>query len=274
MKQPTTTATDYRAMFDSSASLLSAKANFAVMTIYDYVEMAHNVANDKDSDYAARELAELRRQTEEAIEHGRHLNPVIKQFAVTVRTYKIDPELVLALFESLYMDVAKSAFRVKDYRKYIAGLGEATGLMVLRVLCYKRAVLYHKLIPAGRALGAGICKIVLLNEHGRTYKKHGHLHFPDITKATFNQARLAQIIVEIEADFRLARATLLQLPPSSKRAAVNIYAIYYDILNQMRQLSPAQIDAGKVEISKTKLKLLRLVTMISPVKILQRGSRY
>lgn len=250
------------------------KTKAAFEAIYDYVDLAYQTANDKDQERAGRELAEIRRQTEDAIETGRHLNPIIKAFGETVRMYKIDEECIEALFESLYMDTANTTFTPNEYRKYIMGLGEAIGLMLLKVLCYKRAVLYHKLMPAGRAMGAAICKVNLLLEHGQIHKRHGRMYFPDVTKSTFNQARLAQIIVDIEADFRVVRSAVPSLPPGTKTATTIVYVYYYDLLQQMRHLTPQQIDAGQAKISSFKKYYLLARTYVWPQSALHRGSRY
>lgn len=270
----TTSPAQHSDIFADSAHLLSPKTRVALQSIYDYVEMAREVANNRDGEYAARELADLRRQTDDAMSHGRHLNPIIKAFSSTVRTYKIEEECILALFESLYVDTMNTTFTAGEYRKYIEGVGEAVGLMVLRILCYKRAVLYHKLMPAGRALGAAICKVNLLNDHGRTHKRHGRMYFPDITKSTFNQARLAQIIVDVEADFRVARSGIVALPPAARKAVAVTYVYYYDLLQQMRSLSPAQIDAGTVKIGFVKRWYLILYASIAPSRAIARNSRY
>lgn len=261
-------------IFKESTRLLGVKARSAILAIYDYIEMAREVVNDTNAERAASELADLRRQTEDAIETGRHLNPIVKGFAEAVRMYKIEEECVEALFESLYMDTVNTSFTPGEYRKYITGVGEAVGLMILKVLCYKRAVVYHKLMPAGRALGAAICKVNLLNDHGRTHKRHGRMYFPDVTKSTFNHARLAQIIVDVEADFRVARSGIPGLPPGTKTAIALIYVYYYDLLRQMRALSPAQIDAGQANIGSAKKLFLMARVYIAPMSAIQRGSRF
>lgn len=242
--------------------------------IHAYVEMAREIANNTNGEQAASELADLRRQTEDAVKHGRHMNPLVKDFGVVVRTYKIDEECIEALFASLHMDTVNTTFTPAEYRKYIHGAGDAVGLMVLKVLCYKRAVLYHKLMPVGRALGSAVCKINLLNDHGRTHKRHGRMYFPDVTKSTFNQARLAQIIVDIETDFRVARSGIAALPPGSRKAVVALYVYYYELLRQMRHLTPAQIDRGEAKISAIKKLYLISYAYSMPAAALQRGSRY
>jgi phytoene/squalene synthetase len=261
-------------IFKDGAQLLGAKTRAAVLAIYTYVEAARDVANNKDAERAAHELADMRRQTEDAIESGRHLNPIIRDFGVVVRTYKIEEECIEALFESLYMDTINTTFTPGEYRKYIMGMGEAVALMVTKVLCYKRAVTYHKLTPVARSLGSAICKVGLLNEHGRHHKRHGRMYFPDVTKSTFNRARLAQIIVDIEADFRVARSGIAGLPPGSRKAIALVYAMFYDVLRQMRSLSPAQIDAGQAKISSFKKTYLFIYAYISPAGAIRRGSRY
>ena len=270
-KQP---EVQYGDIFKDGAGLLGAKSRTAVNAIYAYVEMARDVANDINAERASSELADLRRQSEDAIETGRHLNPIVKDFADVVRSYKIEEECISALFESLYMDTVNTTFTAGEYRKYVTGVGEAVGLMVLKVLCYKRAVVYHKLMPAGRSLGAAICKVNLINDHGRTHKRHGRMYFPDVTKGTFNQARLAQVIVDIEADFRVARSGIPGLPPGARTATALVYVYYYDLLCQMRSLTPAQIDAGKATVSTVKKLYLVARTYLSPISALQRGGRY
>ena len=257
-----------------SARFYAPKTKVAFEAIYDYVELARDIANDKDKERATRDLADMRRQTEDAIQTGRHMNPLIKRFGDVVRRHKIDEECIEVLFESLYMDTVNTTFTANEHRKYIMGLGEAVGLMLLKVLCYKRAVLYHKLMPAGRAMGAAICKINLLLDHGQAHKRHGRMYFPEVTKATFNQARLAQIIVDIEADFRVARSAIPSLPPGTKTPTTLVYVYYHDLLQQMRHLTPSQIDAGQAKIGHVKKYYLLARTYAWPQSALHRGSRY
>lgn len=273
---PTTknTVKETTSIYADAAHMLGAKNRVAVQAIYDYVELARDIANDKDGQRAGSELAELRRQTEDAVEIGRSLNPVIKAFGEAVRKYKIDQECIEVLFESLYMDTVNTTFTSSEYKRYIAGVGEAVGLMVLRVLCYKRAVLYHKLMPAGRAFGAAICKVNLVLDHGRTHKRHGRMYFPDVTKSTFNQARLAQVIVDIEADFRVARSGIASLPTGTKTAATLLYVYYYELLRQIRTLTPAQIDAGMAKVSPLQKLWFTALCYVAPSKAIMRGQRY
>jgi len=256
------------------AGFYNPKIKAALEAIYDYVALAREVANDKDAKRAARDLSDLRRQTDDAIETGRHLNPIVKKFAEVVIFYKIDEECLTALFNSLLMDTTNTTFSPNEYKKYVEGLGEAVGLMALRVLCYKRAVLYHKLMPAGRAFGAAICKINLILDHGHTHKQHGRMYFPDVTKNTFNQARLAQLIVDIEADFRLVRSAIPSFPPGTKTPSTLLYVLYYDLLQQMRHQTPSQIDAGQTKIGTYKKHYLLARTYAWPQSALHRHSRY
>ncbi len=261
-------------IFAISAQALPAKARQAVLTIYEYVREASAIMQDKDADYALSQLGDMQRQTYEAIEHSRHLNPIIKNFATTVRTYHVDIEYIEALFSSLRMDISSDSFTQQDYRAYVEGRGEALALMVMRVLCYRRAVKFHKCTPGTRALGAAIAKIELLQAHGDMHRQRGRLPFPDITKATFNRARLAQIIVEIEADFRKARQAIADAPPGSKRALTILYSLYYELLIQMRSLSPLQIDKGQAQITNWQKYWIVMLATIRPKLALQRGSRY
>lgn len=250
---------------------LGAKTRAALYSIYAFVETAQQIASDKDVDRAASELSEFKRQTGDAIELGRSTNPILSSFAQTCKTYKIDEECVDELFKSLTLQVTNDTYTVREYKAYIRGAGEAVGVMVLQVLCYKRAVLAHKLTPAGRALGAAICKVMLVQTHGETHKKHGRMHFPDVTKSTFNQARLAQVLVDIEADFRMARAGIPGLPSGTRTAVAAVYVYYYELLRQMRSLTPSQIDAGKAKITPAKRTLLMARVMLSPMSALERG---
>ena len=100
------------------------------------------------------------------------------------------------------------------------------------------------------------------------------MYFPDVTKSTFNQARLAQVIVDIETDFRVARSAIAALPGGSRTAAAIVYIYYYDLLRQMRKLTPSQIDAGLAKISMPKKVYLVAYASIFPAAAIQRGSRY
>lgn len=258
-------------IYIDSLKPLGKTAQAALYSIYTFVDAAQSLASNPDADQAMSELVEFQRQTEEAIENDRSVNPILRDFAETCKTFKIDEECVNELFKSLKMQITNSTFNAREYREYVRGAGEAVGVMALYVLCYKRAVLAHKLTPAAKALGAAICKISLLQTHGETHKKHGRMHFPDITKSTFNRARLAEVLVDIEADFRTARAGIPGLPPGTKTATALVYVYYYELLRQMRQLTPAQIDAGKAHISSRKKLWLATQTYAAPMSAIERG---
>lgn len=258
-------------IFIDSLRSLGAKTRAALYTIYSFVDAAQSIVSNRDADQALSELHDFRRQTDEALESGRSVNPVLKAFAQTCKTYKLDTDCVDEFFKSLTMQVTNDTYNVREYKAYIRGAGEAIGVMVLQVLCYKRAVLAHKLTPAARSLGAAICKVMLVQTHGETHKKHGRMHFPDVTKGTFNQARLAQVLVDIEADFRMARSGIPGLPSGTRTAVALVYVYYYDLLRQMRSLSPKEIDAGKAKITSGKKLLLAARTMLSPMSALERG---
>lgn len=250
---------------------LGSRARKALYSIYIFVDAAQQLASNKDADQAMAELQEFQKQTEEALETGRSVNPILKDLAETCKTFKIDEECINELFKSLKMQITNSTFTAREYRDYIRGAGEAVGVMCLYVLCYKRAVLAHKLTPAARALGSAICKVSLLLSHGETHKKHGRMHFPDVTKSTFNRARLAEVLVDIEADFRIARSGIPGLPAGTKTAVSLLYVYNYELLRQMRGLTPAQIDAGKAQVSFNKKLWLAIRTYISPMTALERG---
>ena len=250
---------------------LGSKTQAALYSIYVFVDTAQQIANEKDADRALADLSEFKRQTLDALEHGKNMNPVIGSFTKTIHLYSIDEECVSELFKSLTMQVTNDTYNVREYKAYIRGAGEAVGVMVLQVLCYKRAVLAHKLTPAARSLGAAICKVILVQTHGETHKRHGRMHFPDVTKNTFNQARLAQVLVDIEGDFRVARSGIPSLPHGTRTAVALVYVYYYELLRQMRHLSPTEIDAGKAKITPAKKALLAVRTLAAPMTALERG---
>lgn len=258
-------------IFDEASRLLSNQSRDALAAVYAFVYKARDIANGRDADAAAKKLAEFEAQTVRALEGERAHSLIINNFAKAYSKYTIDPECVEVLFAALRMDTTHTTFTPHEYKIYVAGVGEATALMALKILCYKRAVLYHKLEPEARAFGAAICKINLLLEHGQTHKRHGRMYFPDVTKATFNQVRLAQVLVNVESDFRTARPGISMLPPGTRRAASLIYVYFYEYLRQMRHVTPSDIDAGKVSITNPKLIWLALYTYVAPVRALQRS---
>lgn len=258
-------------IYIDSLQPLGNQARAALYSIYSFVDAAQTLASNKDADVALQELKEFQKQTEQVFETERSVNPILRDFAETCKTYKISEECVDELFKSLRLQITNSTFTTREYRDYVRGAGEAVGVMCLYVLCYKRAVLAHKLTPAARALGAAICKVSLLLSHGETHKKHGRMHFPDVTRSTFNQARLAEVLVDIEADFRTARAGIHGLPAGTKTAVSVVYVYYYELLRQMRQHTASQISAGKVHVSSRKKLWLAMRTYASPMTALERG---
>lgn len=268
-KQPETTPDD---IFIESLRFLGKKSQAALTAVHTFIMTAKDIADNTNAEQAQSELADFYRQTQDALESGRSANPTIKNFAVTARDYQIDEECIEMFFLSLRMETTHGSFSRSEYKKYIAGIGEATGLMVLKVLCHKRDVLYHKLTSNARALGSAICKVLLLQHHGETYRRHERMHFPDVNKTTFNQARMAQVIASAEVNFQTARVGLMALPPGTRGAVAIVYAYHYELLRQMRHLTPAQLDAGKATVSNLRRTWLVAYGYLMPSQVLQRGS--
>jgi phytoene synthase len=239
----------YSTSFSSAIKLLHKDLRIPVFNIYGFVRFADEIV-DTFHDYNKKELLNaFRSETFEAIERGISLNPILNSFQQTARRYKIDPELIHAFFRSMETDLTRTSYVENEYEEYIYGSAEVVGLMCLHVFCEADQLLYNKLKPAARALGAAFQKVNFLRDMKGDHDELSRIYFPGCDFHNFSNRDKIKIEKEIETDFKQAINGIMKLPLKARLGVYVAYKYYYSLFSKIKTAAPEHILQQRIRVS-------------------------
>ena len=104
------------------------------------------------------------------------------------------------------------------------------GLMCLYVFCEGDEVLYRKLQPFARSLGAAFQKVNFSPAMSRRlYRPPPHVFSPVAISPIFLKARSGKLEADIQHDFEMAYKGILMLPVKSKFGVYVAYKYYLSL---------------------------------------------
>lgn len=239
----------YSTSFSLGIRFLAGKFHAPVYAIYGFVRLADEIV-DSFHGYEKKALLDrFRSDTNDAIEHGISLNPILNSFQQAVRTYGIEPELIETFFESMYMDLDKHGYSRKKYDRYILGSAESVGLMCLRVFCAGDARLYESLKDPASRLGAAFQKVNFLRDMKADKELLGRVYFPGVDFATFGNDAKRHIEDEIQSDFTRALEGIRRLPHGSRAGVYLAYYYYLALFRKIRSLPADTVKSRRIRVS-------------------------
>lgn len=242
------TTESYSTSFSSAIKLLHHDLRKPVYNIYGLVRFADEIV-DTFHDYDKRKLLQdFRQATNEAIENGISLNPILHSFQMTVREYNIHRELIDAFFHSMEMDLEQLDYTTDTYNEYIYGSAEVVGLMCLCVFCEGNREQYETLKPYAQSLGAAFQKVNFLRDVKNDYNNLSRVYFPGVDFLNFTASMKQSIEEEIKADFRNAYKGILLLPWKARFGVYVAYKYYYSLFNKITKVQPHKIMECRVRI--------------------------
>lgn len=245
-----TTTEKYSSSFSSAIKLLHSDLRAPIYNIYGFVRFADEIV-DTFHQYQKEELLlEFKKETYAAIARGISLNPILHSFQSTVRSYLISTELIEAFFSSMEMDLGKTEYNTKGYRKYIYGSAEVVGLMCLYIFCEGDEGQYRKLKPAARSLGAAFQKVNFLRDVKADYEQLNRTYFPGVDFRNFTSSMKKQIEEDIAKDFRDAYRGILELPAKARFGVYVAYKYYLSLFDKIKKTKPTRILEQRIRIPK------------------------
>lgn len=233
------TTKKYSTSFSLGIMALHSSIRQAIYAIYGYVRLGDEIV-DSFHDYDKRALlTRFMEQTDQALDEGISLNPIMQSFQETVRRYGIDRSLVNQFLRSMEMDLNQVEYDEDLYKEYILGSAEVVGLMCLHVFVDGNKESYEKLRPYAMKLGSAFQKINFLRDMKDDYHLLGRTYFPDVDMSVFNNTIKAAIELDIENEFKEALIGIEKLPSSSKFGVFLAYKYYWLLLRKIKQI-PAQ----------------------------------
>ena len=238
----------YSTSFSSAIKLLHADLRTPIYNIYGFVRFADEIV-DTFHQYKKEELLTgFKKETYAAIERGISLNPILHSFQITVKKYNINYDLIEAFFNSMEMDLSKTAYNSNGYKEYIYGSAEVVGLMCLYVFCEGDKNLYNDLRPSAQALGAAFQKVNFLRDVKADYEQLNRSYFPEVDFKNFTPFMKKQIESDITADFENAYEGILHLPVKARFGVYVAYKYYLSLFKKIKRTTPADILEQRIRI--------------------------
>ncbi|MGV8912084.1 MAG: phytoene/squalene synthase family protein [Rhodoglobus sp.] len=246
----------YSTSFSAASRLLGADVRQHVENIYALVRIADEIvdggADEAGLDLVAttRQLNELERETENAIDLGFSSNLIVHAFALTAREVSFGVELTAPFFESMRMDLSQKVHDQASFERYVYGSAEVVGLMCLCAFLYghdvsdeQRAKLQH----GAQALGAAFQKVNFLRDLADDFETLGRSYFPGIDIATFTEEEKVRLLDDLDADLRDA-AIGSELPASSRKAVALAHSLFAQLSKRIRATPASELVRTRVRV--------------------------
>ncbi|MBH0022890.1 squalene/phytoene synthase family protein [Salinibacterium sp. NSLL150] len=246
----------YSTSFSAASRLLGADVRQHVENIYALVRVADEIvdggAEEAGLDLIAtgRQLNELERETENAIESGFSSNLIVHAFALTAREVSFGAELTAPFFESMRMDLSQKEHDQASFDRYVYGSAEVVGLMCLCAFLHghdvsdeQRAKFEH----GAQALGAAFQKVNFLRDLADDFETLGRSYFPGIDVASFTEAEKIRLLDDLDSDLRDA-AIGAELPASSKKAVALAHSLFAQLSKRIRATPASELVKTRVRV--------------------------
>lgn len=195
--------------------------------------------------------------TFQAIELGISPFPVLHAFQATVNEFNIKHDLINAFFDSMETDLDNSEHNTSSYEEYIFGSAEVIGLMCLQVFVNGDEEQYNTLKFYAQKLGSAFQKINFLRDIKSDYEDRGRIYFPKIDFKQFNDSSKAEILADIEADFKLGYEGIMRLPKDVKKGVYLAYKYYFALFRKIQRSTPVALKTERLRIpNSTKMMIL------------------
>lgn len=242
------TTKKYSTSFSLGILALKPSVRSAIYAIYGYVRLADEIVDSFHGYDKENLLNRLKKETENALQEGISINPILQSFQETVNLYKIDKSLIEQFLHSMEMDLQKIDYNSQLYKEYIWGSAEVVGLMCLQVFTNGHREKYEELKPYAMKLGSAFQKINFLRDLKDDYQVLGRTYFPNIDMGVFDNFVKCQIEKEIEDEFKEALIGIKKLPNSSMFGVYLAYKYYLSLFQKIKRKSSKDILNNRVRV--------------------------
>ena len=235
----------YSTSFGWACRLLGTDVRSHVRNIYALVRLADEIVDGPVSAHdparGLQLLDELERETAHAVAEGYSTNLVVHAYAITARRFEIDPDLMVAFFASMRMDLDTPTHTAESFTDYVFGSAEVVGLACLQVfLGAARRTDYDALAPGARSLGAAFQKINFLRDLAADHDDLGRSYFPGLDPARLTDDERDLLVADIRADLLAARGALNRLPANSRAAVAAAHGLFAELTQRIAD-TPAEL---------------------------------
>ncbi|RFA18038.1 phytoene/squalene synthase family protein [Subtercola boreus] len=247
----------YSTSFGLASRLLSAPIRRHVDNIYALVRLADEVVDgvaasaELGPDEIARLLDTLENETLQAMRVGYSTNFVVHAFALTARQVSFGPELVVPFYASMRADLTATEHTPESFTEYVYGSAEVVGLMCLAAFLGGHTIPDDRrsaLVDGARHLGAAFQKINFLRDLAADFAGLGRSYFPGVNVETFGEEAKRGILLDIDNDLRIARASLPLLPSTSRRAVALAQGLFGELTRRLWETPAAVLAETRIRV--------------------------
>lgn len=241
---------NYSTSFSLAVKMLAPSIRDAIYSIYGFVRFADEIVDsfhtfDKESLITDFEIEYYKAQ-----KSGISLNPILNSFQQTVAKYNIQDDLVQAFLKSMKLDLIKTSYNSnQEYKDYIYGSADVVGLMCLKVFVNGNQQQYNELKDEAMRLGSAFQKVNFLRDLKCDTEILNRNYFPNLENNFFNEKAKSEIILEIEADFKLALGGIKKLPFEARFGVYTAYIYYKKLLQKLKSTSCEDIGNERIRVS-------------------------
>ena len=240
----------YSTSFSLAVNMLSPKIRGAIYSIYAFVRLADEIVDSFHSYKKEELLHEFERNYYKAYGQDISLNPILNSFQKTVKKHSITDDLIQSFLKSMRADLNKETYNtVEEYNDYIYGSADVVGLMCLKVFVNGDVKKYNELKYSAMKLGSAFQKVNFLRDLKDDYELLNRSYFPGINLKELNAEDKAEIIREIEDDFKYALIGIKNLPLEAKFGVYTAYVYYKRLLNKLKGTPSSEILNTRIRVS-------------------------
>jgi phytoene synthase len=247
----------YSTSFGLASRLLEPAVRQHVENIYALVRLADEIVDGEAAAAGlsvvdvARQLNELERETEFAMDLGYSANLIVHAFAITARSVGFGSELTAPFFDSMRDDLSQTFHDQASFDKYVYGSAEVVGLMCLRAFLKDASLSTEQLgrfESGARALGAAFQKINFLRDLAADFRVLGRSYFPGVNVTSFTEADKARLLDDIDQDLLVSAAVIPNLPAGSRRAVALAQGLFADLAARLRATPASELVSTRVRV--------------------------
>jgi len=247
----------YSTSFGMASRLLEPGCRTHIEHIYALVRIADEIVDGVAAEAGLRAdsitgaLDELEAEVDRAIASGFSANLIVHAFATTARSLGFGRELTAPFFESMRMDLTRTAHDTASFDRYVYGSAEVVGLMCLRAFMRDTTLGPDedaRLERGARALGAAFQKLNFLRDLAADFAGLGRSYFPGVTVESFAEEDKVRLLDGIDAELGVAASVIPAIPVGSRRAVVLAHDLFAELAARLRATPAAELVHSRVRV--------------------------
>ena len=239
----------YSTSFSLATRLLQPQVRTDIRNLYAMVRTADEIVDAGLPPHDAAALLDAYESTVRAAPAQRfHADPIVHAYALSARRCGFEDAHVAQFFASMRCDLTRTAHTQASFNEYVCGSAEVIGLLCLSAF-YSGRPYPPELDDGARRLGAAFQKINFLRDLHEDTTELGRAYFPTVPDpAHLTEPQKQELIADIRADLKVARAATARLPRGSRAGVAAATALFSELTDRLATTPAADITHTRVSV--------------------------